>query len=121
MILLGIIIILLSVLAGLGGLWMTTSNNATIAFSLGPMAVNVTPAVLFVSGMIVVALLGLGELLFGDFAVAELDGFIAFLFPGHLLHDHAGAGFDDGDGNDLTGLVEDLRHADLLADDGFLH
>lgn len=60
MILLGIIIILLSVLAGLGGLWMTTSNNATIAFSLGPMAVNVTPAVLFVSGMIVVAMLGLG-------------------------------------------------------------
>ncbi len=60
MILLGIIFILVSVLAGLGGLWMTTSNNATIAFTLGPLEVNVTPAVLFVSGMIVVALLGLG-------------------------------------------------------------
>ncbi|MEP7159843.1 MAG: hypothetical protein ABI746_01930 [Dermatophilaceae bacterium] len=60
MILLGIIIILVAVLAGLGGLWMTTSNNATIGFTLGPLAIEVTPAVLFVSGMLVICLLGLG-------------------------------------------------------------
>ena len=68
-----------------------------------------------------VALLRLGELLLGYFLVTELDCFVSFLLLGHLLHDHAGAGFNDGDRNDLTSLVEDLRHADLLADDGFLH
>ena len=68
-----------------------------------------------------VALLMLAQLLLGDLFVTELDSFVAFLFAGHLLHDHAGAGFNDGHGNDLTSLVEDLRHADLLADDGFLH
>ena len=68
-----------------------------------------------------VAGLGLRQLLLGHVLVTELDGVVAFLFLGHLLHDHAGAGLDDGDRNDLSGLVEDLRHADLLADDGFLH
>ena len=68
-----------------------------------------------------VALLRLSELLLGYFFVTELDCFVSFLLLGHLLHDHAGAGFNDGHGNDLTSLVEDLRHADLLADDGFLH
>ena len=73
------------------------------------------------AGLLQVACLGLGQLLLGHFFVAELDGVIAFLFLGHLLDDHAGAGLDDGHGNDLAGLIEDLRHADLLADDGFLH
>ncbi len=60
MILLGIILILLAVLAGLGGLWMTMSNNATIGFTLGPLGIEVTPAVLFVTGMLVICVLGLG-------------------------------------------------------------
>ena len=68
-----------------------------------------------------VAGFGLGELLLGHCLVAELDGLVAFLVLGHLLDNRAGAGFDDGHGDDLAGLVEDLRHADLLADDGFLH
>ncbi len=73
------------------------------------------------AGLLQVALLGLGELALGDFLKAELDGFIAFLFLGHLLDDHTGAGLDDGDGDDTASLVEDLRHADLLANNGFFH
>ena len=73
------------------------------------------------AGLLQVACLGLAQLSLGHFAVTELDSVVAFLFLGHLLHDHAGAGLDDSDRNDLSGLVEDLRHADLLADDGFLH
>ena len=73
------------------------------------------------AGLLQVTRLRLAELLLGHFLVAELDGLIAFLFLGHLGHDHAGACLDDGDRNDLAGLVEDLRHADLLANDGFLH
>ena len=73
------------------------------------------------AGLLQVARLGLAQFLFGDFFVAELNGLVAFLLFGHLLHDHAGAGLNDGDGNDLAALVEDLRHADLLANDGFLH
>jgi len=73
------------------------------------------------AGLFQVALLGLGQFLLGNFFEAELDGLVAFLFLGHLLHDHARAGLDDGDRDDLARLVEDLRHADLLADYGFLH
>ena len=40
---------------------------------------------------------------------------------GLLLHDGAGAGLDDGDRNDLAVGVEQLGHAQLLADDTFLH
>ena len=68
-----------------------------------------------------VAQLGLAQLALGNFFVTELYGCIAFLLNGLLLHDHAGACFDDSYGNDFASLVEDLRHADLLADDGFLH
>ena len=68
-----------------------------------------------------VALFRLGELLGGSVLKTELNGGIAFLLDGLLLHDHAGACLDDGHGNDLARLIEDLRHADLLADDGFLH
>ena len=64
---------------------------------------------------------GLGDVLLGNFFVTELDGFIAFLFCGHLLGHDAGACLDDGHGDDLAHFVEDLRHADLLADNGFLH
>ena len=68
-----------------------------------------------------VAALGLGELALSDFLEAELDGVVALLVSRLLLDDDAGAGLDNGDRNDLAGLIEDLRHADLLADDGFLH
>ena len=73
------------------------------------------------AGGLQVTLLALAELLAGYFLVTELDCLVSFLLLGHLLHDHAGAGLDDGHGNDLASLIEDLRHADLLADDGFLH
>ena len=73
------------------------------------------------AGFLQVTLLAVRELLLGYFLVTELDCLVSFLLLGHLLHDHAGAGLDDGHGNDLASLIEDLRHADLLADDGFLH
>ena len=73
------------------------------------------------AGLVEVTLLRLGELLGGDFAVAELDGVVAFLVRRLLLDDDAGTGLYYGDRNDLARLIEDLRHADLLADDGFLH
>ena len=68
-----------------------------------------------------VALLRLGQLLLGDFFEAELNGVVAFLFLGRLRGDRAGAGFDHSDRNDLACFIEDLRHADLFADDGFFH
>ena len=71
--------------------------------------------------LVQVALLGLGQLLLGDVFIAELDGFIAFLFLGHLAGDRAGACLDHGDGDDLACFIEDLRHADLFTDDGCFH
>ena len=73
------------------------------------------------AGLGQMAALRLGELALGDLFEAELDGVVAFLVGRLLLDDDAGAGLDNGDRNDLAGLIEDLRHADLLADDGFLH
>ena len=73
------------------------------------------------AGLVEVTLLRLGELLLGDVLVAELDGVVAFLFLGRLVGDRAGAGLDHSDRNDLACLIEDLRHADLLADDGCFH
>ena len=73
------------------------------------------------AGLGEVAALRLGELLLADFVKAELHGVVAFLVGRLLLDDDAGAGLDNSDGDDLAGLIEDLRHADLLADDGFLH
>ena len=72
-------------------------------------------------GLLNVAELGLGELLGRALVKAELDGIVAFLVSRLLLDDHAGAGLDNGHRNDLACLIEDLRHADLPADDGFLH
>ena len=73
------------------------------------------------AGLVEMTLFGFVELALGDFLEAELDGSIAFLFRGLLLDHFARAGFDNGHGDDLAGLVEDLRHADLLADDGLFH
>ena len=73
------------------------------------------------AGLVKVTLFRLRQLLLGDVFKAELDGVIAFLFLGHLRGDRAGARLDHGDGDDLACFIEDLRHADLFADDGFLH
>ena len=72
-------------------------------------------------GLIEVALGGLVHLLGGNFAVAQLHSLVAVALHGLLLHHGAGAGFDHGDGNDPTALVEQLSHAQLLADDTFDH
>ena len=63
----------------------------------------------------------LGELLLRHVLVTELHGFVAVFLRGLLLHHGAGARLDDGDRDHVAGLVEDLRHADLLADDGLFH
>ena len=66
------------------------------------------------------ALHGLCQVLFLDVGEAQLNGIVAILGFRLLLCDGAGASLDHCYGNHLTGLIEDLRHADLLADDCFL-
>lgn len=60
---------------------------------------------------------GLVDLARVDLPVAELDGGVAVLLrsadPGH----HARTGLDDGDRDHPVRLVEDLGHAELLAQD----
>ena len=68
-----------------------------------------------------VAQLRLGELALGDGLEAHLHGLIAVVLEGLLLHHGAGAGLDDGHGDDLAVGVKDLRHADLFADDCLFH
>ena len=63
----------------------------------------------------------LGELALGHVLVAQLNGVVAVLLLGLLLHHSAGARLNDGDRDDAARFVEDLRHADLLADDGLFH
>ena len=65
--------------------------------------------------------LRLGELALGHVLVAQLNGVVAVLLLGLLLHDGAGARLDDGDRDHVARFIEDLRHADLLADDGLFH
>ena len=64
---------------------------------------------------------GLGELALGDFLKSQLNGGVAVLFLGLLLHHGAGARLNDGDRDDLAGFIEDLGHTHLLADNGLLH
>ena len=73
------------------------------------------------ASLLAVAQLRLGELALGDFVEAQLNGGVAVFFLGLLLHHGAGARLDDGDRDDLAGFIEDLRHADLLADNGLFH
>ena len=73
------------------------------------------------AGLLLVAQLGLGQLALQDILEAQLDGGVAVGLVGLLLHHGAGAGGDDGDRDHVPGLVEDLRHADLLADNGLFH
>lgn len=60
MIVFGIVMLLLGVLLGLGGLWMTTANDSQLRFDFGPLALSMSPAVLFVLGMIAIGLVWLG-------------------------------------------------------------
>ena len=73
------------------------------------------------ASLVEVTLGGLVDLLGAHFAVAHLNSLVAVRLNGLLLHDGAGAGLDDGDRNDLAVGVEQLGHAQLLADDTFLH
>src|SRR5699024_1840000 len=73
------------------------------------------------AGLLAVAHLGLGQLALGNFLKSQLNGGVAVLFLGLLLHHGAGACLDDSDRDDLAGFIEDLGHAQLLADNGLLH
>ena len=52
---------------------------------------------------------------------AYLDGRVAITLHGLLLHDSAGTRFDDGNGNDAAVFQEELRHADLRAENRLFH
>ena len=71
------------------------------------------------ASLVQVAHFGLGQLPLGNVLIAQLNSLIAFLIGSFLLDDGAGTRLDDGDGDDLAVFVEDLRHANLLADDCF--
>ena len=73
------------------------------------------------AGLLQMAQFRLGELALGHVLEAQLNGVVAVLLHGLLLHHSAGARLNDGDRDDVARLVEDLRHADLLADDGLFH
>ena len=68
-----------------------------------------------------VTLFRLGELALRLILITELNGLIALFFSGLLLDNDVGTGFNNGYRNDVARLIEDLRHADLFADDSFLH
>ena len=61
------------------------------------------------------------ELSLNNVLKAELNAGIAVLLDGLLLRDHTGSGFDDGYRNDVSDLVENLCHTDLLSDDTLFH
>ena len=73
------------------------------------------------AGLLLMADLGLGQVLLLSVLETQLNGLIAILLGGLLLHDGAGTGLNQGDGHHTAGLIEDLGHADLLTDDRFLH
>ena len=73
------------------------------------------------AGLFLVADLGLGKLALRNLLKPQLNGLVAILLGGLLLHHGAGAGLDQGDGHHPAGFIEDLGHADLFADDRFLH
>ena len=62
---------------------------------------------------------GLGQLLFSNVLIAQLDCLITILLGGLLLGDDTGARFDHGDRDHVAVFVEDLRHANFFADDCF--
>ena len=73
------------------------------------------------AGLLLMADLGLGELALSNRLITQLNGLIAILLGGLLLHHGAGAGLDHGHRDHVASFIEDLGHADLFADDRFLH
>ena len=73
------------------------------------------------AGLLLMADLGLGHVLLFGVLKTQLNGIVAILLGGLLLHDGAGTGLNQGDGHHTASLIEDLGHADLFADDCFLH
>ena len=61
----------------------------------------------------------LGHLHLRCLAVGDLDRVVTIALGGLDLDDATGSGLDDGDRNRLRIVVEDLRHAQLLAEDRF--
>ena len=61
------------------------------------------------------------DLLGGNLAEAQLNSLITIALDGLLLHDGAGTSLDDGHGDDLAVLIEQLGHTDFLADNAFNH
>ena len=68
-----------------------------------------------------VTLFRLVEVLGSNISEAELNCLVAVVLSSLLLNYYAGTRFDNCYGNDLACLVEDLCHADLLADDCLCH
>ena len=68
-----------------------------------------------------VACEGLVYPLGSDVAEAELYCLVTVVLDCLLLNDYAGACLTNGNGNDLSRLIEDLCHTDLLSDDTLLH
>ena len=64
--------------------------------------------------LLLMADLRLGELALGNSLITQLNGLIAILLGGLLLHHSAGAGLDHGHGDHAASFIEDLGHADLL-------
>ena len=79
----------------------------------------------FDASLLVVALNRLAEqllsALLGQLAKTNLNGVVAIRFDSLGLHNRAGAGLDHSDRNKTAIFGEDLRHADLLTHDRFLH
>ena len=73
------------------------------------------------AGLFQMTLFGFGELAFQFVLEAKLNGCVAFLLVGLFLNDDTGAGLDNGDRYYSARLIEDLRHADLFADDSLFH
>src|SRR5690606_15085464 len=70
------------------------------------------------AGLLEVALGRLVDLARVDLAVGDLDGVVAVRTLGGLdLREDAGAGRDDGDGDQAVVGVPDLGHTELLAED----
>src|SRR5690606_2428765 len=65
------------------------------------------------AGLLVEARLRLGDVLLASLPEADLDGRIAVLLGGALADDHAGAGLDRGDADDLTVVRGDLGITEL--------
>jgi hypothetical protein len=68
-------------------------------------------------GLLEVAQLGLGELLVFAVFEGQLDRRVAVALGGAYLGDGTGPCFDDGHGDAVAVVVEELGHAELLADD----